>query len=39
MPRPGYGKKDGIKKGMLQNGMSRNRTDKCRHPELKKRRY
>ena len=36
MPRPGYGKKDGSRKGAKQGGRGQNRTSKCRHPEIKK---
>lgn len=32
MPREGYGKKDGSKKGWNIGGRGRNKTEKCRHP-------
>jgi len=33
MPRKGYGKKDGSRKGMKKGGRGRNQTSKCRHPK------
>jgi len=38
MPRRGYGKKEGKQNGAKEGGRGRNRTSKCRHPELKKKR-
>ena len=35
MPREGYGKKDGSQKGRKQGGRGRNRTDNCRHPNIR----
>jgi len=36
MPRLGYGKKDGSKRGRKAGGRGRNRTPVCRHPKKKK---
>jgi len=33
MPRPGYGKKDGSRRGLKAGGRGRNKTTKCRHPK------
>jgi len=33
MPRRGYGRKDGSKRGWKSGGRGRNRTSKCRHPK------
>ena len=38
MARQGYGRKDGSQKGARQGGKGRNRTDDCRHPNIKKKR-
>jgi len=35
MPKKGYGKKDGSQRGFKEGGRGRNRTDNCRHPELR----
>ena len=37
-PRKGFGQKNGSQIGRKSGGRGRNRTDECRHPELKKRR-
>lgn len=37
-PRRGFGRKEGSQKGKQQGGRRRNKTDECRHPEIKKRR-
>lgn len=36
MPKPGYGKKDGSRRGRKEGGGGRNRTDNCRHPTRNK---
>ena len=36
MSRKGFGKKDGSQRGLKQGGRGRNRTNKCRHPSIKK---
>lgn len=36
MVKENYGKKDGSKKGFKQSGKGRNRTDNCRHPNIRK---
>lgn len=33
MVRPGYGKKDGSRRGRNVGGRGRNRTSICRHPQ------
>jgi len=38
MVRKGYGLKDGSRRGYKQGGRGRNKTTKCRHPTIKKRR-
>ena len=38
MVRKSYGKKDGSQRGWKSGGAGRNRTSKCRHPEIKSRR-
>lgn len=38
MPRQGYGKKDGSGHGWKEGGRGKNRSNKCRHPTLKKKR-
>lgn len=38
MPRQGHGKKDGSCIGFKEGGIGKNRSDKCRHPTLKKKR-
>jgi len=38
MPRRGFGRKDGSRRGFEQGGGGRNRTEKCRHPSIKKNR-
>jgi len=35
MPRKGYGKKDGSRRGFREGGRGRNRTNKCRHPKMR----
>jgi len=37
MPRRGYGRKDGSRRGLNQGGRGRNRTSNCRHPEKRRR--
>ena len=34
----GYGRKDGSQKGWKSGGGGRNRTSRCRHPSIKKKR-
>lgn len=36
MPRRGFGRKSGDQKGWKQGGRGRNKTSKCRHPNIKK---
>ena len=36
MPKKGFGRKDGSRKGFEQGGRGRNRADNCRHPSIKK---
>jgi hypothetical protein len=36
MQKEGYNKKDGSKKGRKQGGCGHNRTDNCRHPNIRK---
>lgn len=36
--RSGYGRKDGLQKGLKSGGRGRNQTSTCRHPAVKKRR-
>lgn len=31
-----YGDKDGSQKGLKKGGKGRNKTNRCRHPELRK---
>ena len=38
MKTKAYGKKDGSQRGKKKGGVGRNRTDNCRHPEIKKKR-
>jgi len=38
MPRKGFGRKDGSRKGLMQGGRGRNQTNTCRHPKIKKNR-
>lgn len=38
MPRPGYGLKDGSQKGRREGGRGRNIIEKCRHPNMQRRR-
>lgn len=38
MPRKGFGLRDGSQRGRKQGGGGRNRTTKCRHPSIRKRR-
>ena len=38
MERSLYGRKDGSQRGRRQGGRGRNRTDTCRHPEIKSKR-
>ena len=38
MVRKGFGSKDGSQKGRKAGGRGRNRTTKCRHPSIKKKR-
>ncbi len=38
MTRQGYGKKDGSQRGLKSGGGRRNKTSKCRHPNIKKKR-
>jgi len=38
MVRSGYGRKDGSQRGYKEGGRGRNRTSKCRHPKIKKKR-
>jgi hypothetical protein len=35
MPRKGFGKKDGSRKGQESGGRGRNQTSECRHPSKK----
>jgi len=36
MPRRGFGRKDGSRRGMKSGGRGRNRTTKCRHPKRRR---
>jgi len=36
--RKGFGLKDGSQRGLKEGGRGRNRTEDCRHPEIKKKR-
>ena len=36
MPRRGFGKKDGSKRGLQAGGRGRNRPSPCRHPKIKR---
>jgi len=38
MPRKGFGMKEGSQRGRNQGGRGQNKTDQCRHPEIKRRR-
>jgi len=38
MKTKAYGKKDGSQRGKKAGGIRRNKTSKCRHPEIKKKR-
>ena len=36
MPRSEYGRKDGSGRGWKEGGRGRNRTNRCRHPTIKR---
>ena len=36
MPRPGYGRKDGSRRGFKEGGRGRNITKRCRHPNKRR---
>jgi len=36
MPRKGFGRKDGSKRGLKAGGRGRNKTSVCRHPKRRK---
>jgi hypothetical protein len=36
MSREGYGRKDGSQKGRKEGGRRRNKTLKCRHPNIRR---
>jgi len=38
MVKKGYGRKDGLQRGLRSNGRGRNRTSICRHPKIRRRR-
>jgi len=38
-PKRGFGRKDGSQIGRKQGGRGKNRTDTCRHPEKRNKRW